>query len=248
MEEIWKVIEIDGIKTNYEISNYGRCRNTTKLHWKTQGILSPKINKKTGYVQYCIVSNGKNFYKYAHRLVAQYFIFNKRADQTDVNHIDGNKQNNHLDNLEWCTQSENMQHAIRHNLCSHLVEVDVYSIRGEYVGRFDSVTEAMRQLNIETQASVQRINYENIINHGYQWRRVGIDTKPVKDLYYKWIAQDGCVQLTLNGDFIKHYPKIAQAYRELEVRDNGAISQCCKGNRKDFCGYAWQYAKEYYNK
>lgn len=248
MEEIWKVIEINGVATNYEISNYGRCRNSMKLHWKTQGILSPKINKKTNYVQYCIVLNGENFYKYAHRLVAQYFILNKRDDQNDVNHIDGNKQNNHYINLEWCTKSENMRHAIDNDLCSHLVEVDVYTIRGEYMGRFNSVTEAMRQLDIKTQSSVQRIYYENAINYGYQWRRVGIDTKPIKDLYDKWIAQDGCVQLTIDGEFVKHYSKIAQAYRELKVKDNGAISQCCKGNKNNFCGYKWKYAKEYYNK
>ncbi|MBM6849775.1 NUMOD4 domain-containing protein, partial [Bacillus licheniformis] len=54
MEE-WKRIYINGTETVYEISNTGRCRNITKKSWKTKGVLRPRVNNKSGYVQYCIV-------------------------------------------------------------------------------------------------------------------------------------------------------------------------------------------------
>lgn len=76
-------------------------------------IWSTKVNRflkpylqKTGYVTYSI-NGGKN---YAHRLIASAFISNPQNKRT-VNHIDGNKQNNNVTNLEWATDSENMIHA-----------------------------------------------------------------------------------------------------------------------------------------
>ena len=60
--------------------------------------------------------NNVRVVKYAHRLVAKYFISNT-DEKTEVNHIDGNKANNHVSNLEWSTKSENMQHAVLNNLC-----------------------------------------------------------------------------------------------------------------------------------
>lgn len=51
-----------------------------------------------------------------HRLVAEHFIGDPLPKETDVNHKDGNKQNNSASNLEWCTRSENMKHAIRTGL------------------------------------------------------------------------------------------------------------------------------------
>lgn len=71
MEE-WKRIYINGTETVYEISSTGRCRNITKKSWKTKGVLRPRVNNKSGYVQYCIVHQSKKYYMYAHRLVATY--------------------------------------------------------------------------------------------------------------------------------------------------------------------------------
>ena len=245
MKEIWKRIIINGTTTKYEISNFGRCRNIEKLDWKTFGILVPKKNKKSGYCQYCIVVNGKNYYRYAHRLVAEYFVPLGRPDHTEVNHLNGIKQDNHFLNLQWVTKSENMRHAMENNLCSHLVPVDVYSLRGELLARYASISEAIRQLNIDTDNYDNRIAFNSEVSHGYQWRRVGIDFIPVTDVYDKWMASDGCIKLSKDGEYLHHYSKITTAYEDLGVKDNGAISQCCKGNRNSFHGFKWVYAKEY---
>lgn len=99
----------------FEISNYGRFRNS-----KTNHILAQN-KTKNGYMLVTIKDiQNKSKYKafYIHRLVAQAFIPNPN-NLPQVNHKDGNKLNNCVDNLEWCTHSENMQHALRTGLASN---------------------------------------------------------------------------------------------------------------------------------
>ena len=106
MKEIW----IDYIY-NYQISNFGNLRNK-----KTNKILKININKD-GYC-YCVVSLGNRKLKKAikiHRAVAEKFIENLN-DYNEINHIDGNKLNNYVNNLEWCNHSQNMIHAYKSEL------------------------------------------------------------------------------------------------------------------------------------
>lgn len=104
--EQWKIVE--GFE-KYEISNYGRVRNfITKKEKKCN------LNNQ-GYLQTQLSNNGirKNFR--INRLVAITFIPNKN-NYTQVNHIDGNKLNNRVDNLEWCLPKDNIRHAIDNKL------------------------------------------------------------------------------------------------------------------------------------
>lgn len=101
MEE-WKIINDT---TNYEISNSGRVRNI-----KTGRILKGRLSK-SGYLQVNLTTKEtlkqKNYY--IHRLVAIYFIENPE-NKREVNHKNGDKINNHVENLEWVTSSENQKH------------------------------------------------------------------------------------------------------------------------------------------
>lgn len=104
MEEIFKTcVEAP----NYEISNLGRLRNKKTKHFRTFG------NNGKGYmtVQINIDKVTKSFY--IHRLVANAFIEKNNLLQSEVNHKDGNKKNNCVSNLEWCSSSENKIHAIK---------------------------------------------------------------------------------------------------------------------------------------
>lgn len=105
--EIWKPI-LDF--PNYEVSNMGRVRNVKK-----DRILIPKPSK-FGYMHLALYNaDGYRKNLYTHRLVAEAFI--PRDDPNmQVNHIDGDKSNNVVDNLEWCTASENCKHAFRTGL------------------------------------------------------------------------------------------------------------------------------------
>ena len=99
--EIWKdIVGFNG----YEVSNLGRVRS---FH-KGGRILSPGL--VSGYLQVNLYCGGKRNQMYVHRLVAETFIPNPES-KSEVNHIDGNKSNNRVENLEWATPSENAQHA-----------------------------------------------------------------------------------------------------------------------------------------
>jgi hypothetical protein len=113
MKEIWKTIE----GHNYEVSNFGRIRNK-----KTKRISKLEIHDGR---YYRVKLNNRN-YK-VHRLVALYFIPNP-DNKPEINHKDGNKLNNCVDNLEWCTPEENMIHALEKGLIKRLNPIDVINI------------------------------------------------------------------------------------------------------------------------
>lgn len=107
-DEIWRPIL--GYETLYHASNYGRIKSFQ--HNKVR-ILSPNI---TGtYLAVHLTKDGEEKVKYIHRLVAETFIPNT-GNKSQVNHIDGNKFNNHVSNLEWVTRKENQRHAVKMNL------------------------------------------------------------------------------------------------------------------------------------
>lgn len=106
MNEIWRKIE--GFE-KYEVSNLGRVRSLDYKHTGEIKVLRPILNRY-GYLRINLYKNSKLCSRSIHRLVAQAFILNPENKQ-QVNHIDANKQNNIVSNLEWCTNLENMQHA-----------------------------------------------------------------------------------------------------------------------------------------
>lgn len=107
MEEIWKPVPSF---PDLAVSNKGRVMN---IH--SGSIRKPQFNKRTGYYNISVSKNGDHKNVYIHSLVAEAFL-GKRPDKHDVNHIDGNKLNNSVDNLEYCTRSENVSHAYRTGL------------------------------------------------------------------------------------------------------------------------------------
>ena len=101
MKEKWKIIEEF---PKYLISNKGRIKILSTLEDKKVFV------KDDGYIA-TTLGDGKQSYKYVHRLVAEAFIKNKH-DKPQVNHINGIKGDNRAENLEWVTPAENIKHAI----------------------------------------------------------------------------------------------------------------------------------------
>lgn len=115
MIEVWK--DIDGYEGLYEISNISRVKRLARIvnsklrsDFKIkEKIMSTHLNNK-GYVMVDLRKNNVRFKHLVHRLVLEAFV-PKVENKDNTNHIDGVKTNNYYKNLEWCTQSENVQHA-----------------------------------------------------------------------------------------------------------------------------------------
>jgi len=110
----------------YQVSNQGRLRSLDRLRYRGRGthakvrgkVLKPQHDKE-GYIIAKLCKHAKYTYPKMHRLVAQMFIGESPGKGYQVNHLDGDKANNAVDNLEWVTQSENMKHAYRTGLVVH---------------------------------------------------------------------------------------------------------------------------------
>ena len=145
MKEIWKAIK--DYEGKYEVSNLGRVKSlerTSRLNRKIkERILAPREHTG-GYLR--VQLSRKDFY--IHRLVAETFIPNPE-NKPMVNHKDGNKHNNCVDNLELVTHSENEKHAYKNNLIdktklsiSHNKPVLQYKLDGKFIKEYKSIKEA----------------------------------------------------------------------------------------------------------
>lgn len=152
--EVWK--DINGLEGKYQISNYGRIKrkeysiirnNGRKQTWKEK-ILKP-TKDASGYlgIRSCTknnLQNGKSITLRIHRLVAEAFIDNPN-NYNFVNHKDGNKLNNCVENLEWCTCKENIIHAWETGLCDKCKrKINQYDLEGNFIRSWESAREAER--------------------------------------------------------------------------------------------------------
>lgn len=127
-DRIWRPVPIGGLEDSYEVSNLGEVRSRKTGHYR---LLKPKLNKVTGYEYVCLYSDGAEVTRTVHRLVAMAFIPNPNA-LPEVNHIDEDKTNNCVENLEWCTSHYNNEHS-KHK---RYKPVDVLAVDGEKLGTF----------------------------------------------------------------------------------------------------------------
>ena len=134
MCEVFKPIE--GYEDLYEVSNEGRVRNKT-----TGRILKPFSAK--GYLKVNLCKDGISKFKSIHRLVANAFIPNP-LNLPEVNHIDENKLNNNVDNLEWCSRQYNIDYSVSK-------PVNQYALDGRLLNTYKSTMEAERQTGVPHQ-------------------------------------------------------------------------------------------------
>ncbi len=114
---------IKGYEDLYQISNYGTIKSVTHYIIDEKGnqrlmkgkILKQTLDRKNGYLSVSLMKKGKKRTFRIHKLVANTFIPNPDK-LPQVNHIDGNKENNYVGNLEWCSCKDNIQHAWKNKL------------------------------------------------------------------------------------------------------------------------------------
>lgn len=158
MQEIWK--DIPGYEGLYKASNFGNIKSLKRIakkEYKGNRIVKEKIMLGTknndGYLKVHFKNNEKCIDKglFIHRLVAQTFIPNP-DNLPQINHKDGNKLNNSIDNLEWCTNLYNQQHAWKNKLhTSHkgiCKKIKQFTLDNLFIKEYESLTEASNKNNI----------------------------------------------------------------------------------------------------
>lgn len=145
MYEIWK--DIKGYEGLYQVSNFGRVKS---LKYSTEGKILKGRHTGKGYLSVALFRNSVRKSTCIHRLVAQAFIPNPE-NKPEVNHIDENKLNNNVSNLEWVTPKENSNHGTR-NIRIHQNKAVTYNRKPVVCltngVTYTSLTEACKTLGV----------------------------------------------------------------------------------------------------
>jgi hypothetical protein len=160
MKEEWK--EVEGYEKSYLISNKGN------VYSRRDNILKTPRKDVNGYMRVFLYKDGHRKFVAVHRLVALAFIPNPE-NKPQVNHIDGDKTNNNVENLEWCTNRENTIHAYETGLNKNRESIHQYSLDGKLIRIWTSAYEIERVLgigNTTIQAACTRKNHKT---KGFYW-------------------------------------------------------------------------------
>ena len=253
MQEIWK--DIPNYEGIYQVSNLGNVRDIiTDRHRKPKNLT---LNHRSGYysVMLCKDKTQKNVL--VHRLVAQSFIPNPQ-NKPQVNHIDGNKQNNCVDNLEWCTAKENLQHASKMGLLQKEKQIrkrTVYqfSLSGTFIKEWESYFDAAKSLNVRPVNIYRCLSGEHNSSCGYIWsweqnlsqtqiKHVQKHLRIIKSPRRKpRTTLKPILQYDLDGKLVACYLNIKIASISTGF-SYSMIYNSCKGVSKQSQGFIWRFA------
>ena len=172
---IWK--NLKGFEDKYKISSKGEIINK-----KDNKKINTRISKD-GYIRVTLYYKNKSYIKSIHRLVAETFIEKKTTTSNlEVNHIDGNKLNNNINNLEWITHKENIEHAWKKNLFESVRKASkrygkdnpnakrVYQIKDKKVVEvFDTIKEAAIKTKTNKTSIGKCCNKKRNKANGFEW-------------------------------------------------------------------------------
>ena len=193
-KEIWR--DIKGYEGEYQVSNYGNIRSVDK--YVNCGIRNNnkvikkgkirKLGKTNGYLTVSLCNGKSQKSKLVHRLVAEAFIDNPN-NYKYINHKDENKENNFVDNLEWCSSLYNNTYGTRLDRISKSLinnpkiskKVNQYDSNGNFIKQWESTMEIQRQLGINnTHISACCLNKKNYKSAGgFIWKYVESDINDI---------------------------------------------------------------------
>lgn len=244
---------------NYEISNYGRLKY--KIQSKYKITLGSK--QSDGYRTASLKTNGKQIRISIHRLVALLFIQNPE-NKSYVNHIDGNRENNNINNLEWTTPSENSQHAHDTGLIKSKKSIYQLDENNNIINEFESLKKAyeyIKNTNLEGNNKGKLGSLSKSLNlyskkgvsrkyHSYYWCfKEDYDKQKTTHLQYV-NNKTKVLQYDLDtGDIIKIWNSLMDAAEFYSTQNkcsktaiNANISGCCRNKRRSCQGFGWRYS------
>ena len=233
---MWKKIILNNIITDYSVSTEGEVKKDT-----TNYIFSLSIQQDYKFVS--ILINGQSNRMRVHRLVAMAFIPNPE-NKPYVNHINGDKGDNNVENLEWVTPSENTIHAVKTGLMSNGRKRPVihYNLNGEKMATFESASEAARQTGGSQSKITLCCRRQRESANDYQWRYYD-DLQDVQKIEKRFITGKKVAQCDEEGNILNIYPSYKKA-AEAVNGTSSAISRVCSGTNIRHKGYKWKLVEE----
>lgn len=225
------------------VSNYGYVIYNGRVHHPTK--------REDGYYIVRVgTSSCDNKIPRIHRIVADTFITNPDPEHfTDVNHIDGDKSNNRVDNLEWCTRSDNLKHAYALGLHDKKVGEDSWAAKltleqAQYIydhyetdGFHSNTKELCEQFGI-TGPTVRAIITGKDGNGRPQWVEVERNRKFPEQRNLGQPKEVAKIDLN-TGEVLEVYPSV----RAANKTNKGDIQACVSGKNKTAGGYGWKYTQ-----
>ena len=236
--EEWR--DVVGYEGLYQVSNLGRIFSFNK-----QSIM--KFYDHHGYKRLKLRSLGKNKDFAVHRIVAMAFLPNP-FNLPFINHKDENKENNRLDNLEWCTAKYNADYSISKPVAQ-------YTKQGELVAIYISAREASMWTGIND-ATIGCVvcHLKTKSAGGFLWKFAEKDGRITPNqrvfftgLPYRRLFKDCCRpvrQYTKEGVFIREYPSTKEAGLNTPNTSQGSIASVCNKSYNTAGGYRWCYAHD----
>lgn len=234
------MIPIPGFE-EYLISETGEVFST-----KSNRALTPHLNEN-GYLYITMRKNNRNKTVAIHRLVAQAYIPNTE-NKPFVNHINADRSNPHKENLEWCTQSENLKHAYK--LGNHSQKKNFTSEELDWLlDRLINHNQTMTALSKELSVGLSRLTI-NMRNRAHKTNLVSAfeeilkKQKTIRNTEANSSKRKPVLQLDSEGSVVRAFPSATAAARALDKVSSGPIHNALNPTnpQKKAYGYSWKYA------
>ena len=228
-----KQIIVNNFSTWYYITEDGKCYNSKTNKW-----LKGQVKNYLTY--YITLPTGDKKRIYAHRAVAQAYIPNPN-NKREVNHIDGNRLNNCIDNLEWATPKENQQHSLITGLRQYN-HIYCFTPDKKLVAEYVNAATAARATGISLLIILQELQKDvKTLSGGFYWSKDNIlgETKN----YTNNGKAKQVNQYDLKGKYIMTYPSTGIAAKAINGK-HSHISECCRGKIKSYKGFIWKYVDD----